>query len=101
MRTLPAKSSARSGNDQNYPIIQMRESDRLSVLLEKGLVMTRQLVKSILALGLVLLGLVASGAALAQHHDHGYGYGGNVRFGISLGFPIYAPDYYPAPYYGY
>jgi hypothetical protein len=105
MRALPAKSSARSGSDQDYPIIQMRESDRLSVLLENGLVMTRQLVKSILALALVLLGLVASGAALAQHHGHGYGhgygYGGNVRFGISLGFPIYAPGYYPAPYYAY
>ena len=24
-----------------------------------------------------------------------------MRFGISLGFPIYGPGYYPAPYYGY
>jgi len=85
----------------------MRGSDSLSVLLDKGLVMTREFVKPILALALVLLGLVASGAALAQHHghgygySHGYGYGGNVRFGISLGFPIYAPGYYPAPYYAY
>src|ERR1035437_5165506 len=83
----------------------MRESDSLSVLSETGLVMTRELVKPILALAMVLAGLVASGAALAQHdghgYGHGYGYGGNVRFGISLGFPIYAPGNYPAPYYAY
>jgi hypothetical protein len=88
-----------------FLIIRMRESDSLSVLLEKGLVMTRKLVKPILALALVLAGFVASGAALAQYrghgYGHGYGYGGNVRFGISLGFPIYGSGYYPAPYYAY
>jgi hypothetical protein len=54
---------------------------------------------------LVLFGTLASASAMAQHrgggHGHGYGYGGGVRFGISLGFPIYASGYYPAPYYGY
>ena len=54
---------------------------------------------------LVLFGALASGSAMAQHrgygHGHGHGHGGNVRFGISLGFPIYVPGYYPAPYYAY
>ena len=50
---------------------------------------------------LVLFGALVSGSAIAQHHGHGYGYGGNVRFGISLGLPIYAPGYFPAPYYAY
>jgi len=55
---------------------------------------------------LVLFGTLASGAAMAQrgghgYYGHGYGYGGGVRFGISLGFPIYGPGYYPAPYYAY
>jgi len=45
---------------------------------------------------LVLVGALASGSALAQHHGHG-----GVRFGISLGVPFYGPGYYPAPYYGY
>jgi hypothetical protein len=48
---------------------------------------------------LVLFGTLASGAAMAQHHGHGHG--GGVRFGISLGFPLYGPGYYPAPYYAY
>jgi hypothetical protein len=34
---------------------------------------------------------------MAQHHGHG----GNVRFGISLGFPVFGPGYYSSPYYGY
>ena len=56
---------------------------------------------------LILFGTLASGAAMAQHRGHGgghgggHGYGGHVRFGISLGFPIYAPGYFPAPYYPY
>jgi len=65
-------------------------------------------VKAIGTFVLVLVGTLASGAAMAQHGGHGYGYGhggygygGNVRFGISLGFPIYGPGYYPAPYYAY
>jgi hypothetical protein len=55
----------------------------------------------------VLLGALASGSAMAQHHGHGggyYGHGGGVRFGIGFGVPFYGPAYYPyAPYpaYGY
>lgn len=54
-------------------------------------------------LALVLLGALASGSAMAQHygHGHGHGYGGHAHWGISLGFPIYAPGFYPAPYYAY
>lgn len=67
----------------------------------------KALPKAIGALVLVFLGALASGAAMAQHRGHGYGYGhghvhgGNVRFGISLGFPVYGPRFYPAPYYAY
>jgi hypothetical protein len=78
---------------------------------------------------LVLFGTLASSSAMAQHRGHGggngrsggysqsggyghgggyarvggygRGYGGGARFGISLGLPIYAPGYYPAPYYSY
>lgn len=54
---------------------------------------------------LVLIGMLASGTAMAQHrghgHGHGYGHGGNVRFGITLGVPLFGPAYYPAPYYAY
>jgi len=52
---------------------------------------------------LVLFGALASASAMAQHyHRHyGYAYGGPVHFGISLGIPIYASGYYPAPIYGY
>jgi len=46
---------------------------------------------------LILFGTLASGAAMAQHHGHGFG---GVRFGINLGFPFYGPGYYPGPYYG-
>ncbi len=57
----------------------------------------KTLPKAIATFVLVLFGTLASVSAMAQHYRHG----GNVRFGISLGFPIYAPGYYPAPYYGY
>ena len=54
---------------------------------------------------LVLIGVLASGSAMAQHrghgHGHGHNHGGNVRFGISLGIPLFGPAYYPAPYYAY
>jgi len=61
----------------------------------------KTLPKSIGTLVLVLFATLASGSAMAQHHGRGHGHGGNVRFGISLGFPIYPPGYYPAPYYAY
>ncbi len=70
---------------------------------------------------LVLFGTLASSSAMAQHRGHGGGSGhggayshnggyshggghargGGVRFGISLGLPLFAPAYYPAPYYAY
>ncbi len=65
----------------------------------------KTLPKAIGAFALIMFGTLASGSAMAQHHGHGYGHGyghgGNVRFGISLGFPFYAPGYYPWPYYAY
>ncbi len=60
---------------------------------------------------LVLFGALASGSAMADRDGHdGHGYarghdrdddrGGHVRFGLSLGFPVFGPGYY-SPYYGY
>ena len=58
--------------------------------------------KAIGTIVLILCGTLASGAAFAQHHGHGgSGYGGGVRFGISLGVPYYGSGYYPPPYYAY
>jgi hypothetical protein len=57
---------------------------------------------------LVLFGALASGSAMAGPYGHGHGgwdrahrHGGNIRFGISLGVPLFGPRYYPAPYYAY
>jgi hypothetical protein len=65
----------------------------------------KTLPKAIGTLVLVLSGtLLASGSAMAQYRGHGYGHGyggGGVRFGISLGLPLYGAGYYPAPYYTY
>ena len=61
----------------------------------------KTLPKAIATVVLIAFGTLASGAAMAQHRGHGHGHGGNVRFGISLGFPLFAPAYYPAPYYAY
>jgi len=41
---------------------------------------------------IILLGALASGAALADR-------GGHVRFGVFIGAPVFGPWYYPAPYY--
>ncbi len=61
--------------------------------------------KAIAASTLLLFGALVSATALADYPRHAYGYGhghgGNVRFGISIGVPIFGPRYYPAPYYGY
>ncbi|MGP1683627.1 MAG: hypothetical protein ACTS8S_15020 [Giesbergeria sp.] len=65
----------------------------------------KTLPKAIGTLVLVLFGALASASAMAQHYGHGYGHGhghgGNVRFGISLGIPLYGPRFYLAPYYAY
>ncbi len=76
----------------------------------------KTLPKAIGTLALVLFGTLASGAAIAgpYGHDFGHGFGhgfghrhdrdrghGNVRFGISIGVPIFGPRFYPAPYYPY
>ena len=54
---------------------------------------------------LVLFGILASSSAMAEHYGHGWGHGhgdgGHVRFGISLGLPLFLPGYYPAPHYAY
>jgi hypothetical protein len=50
-------------------------------------------VKSVLVLGVFVLGAAASASALAWHH------GGHARFGVYIGAPAYwYPPYY-APYY--
>lgn len=46
---------------------------------------------------MLLLGVAASTPAMAQRFGHGHG---GVRFGISLGVPLYGWGYYP-PYYAY
>ena len=61
----------------------------------------KALPKAIGTLVLVLFGTLASASAMAQHHGHGHAHGGNVRFGITFGVPLYGPGYYPAPYYRY
>jgi len=52
---------------------------------------------------LALFAALASSSAMAGgrhgHGYHGHGHGG-VRFGISLGVPLYGLGYYP-PYFGY
>ena len=57
----------------------------------------KTLLKTIGISVLVLFGALASGAAMADRDDH---YGGHVRFGLSLGVPLFGPGYY-SPYYGY
>jgi len=59
----------------------------------------KSVLKAVGTLVLVLFATLATSPAMAQHH--GGGHGGNVRFGISLGFPLFGPAYYPAPYYAY
>jgi hypothetical protein len=71
----------------------------------------KTLFKAAGVLVLALSAALASGAAMADYHGRGghghgayggYGYhGGNVRFGVTLGFPLYGPGFYPGPYYGY
>lgn len=67
----------------------------------------KRLVRPALTAVLILMGIVLSGAAMAQHrggghgggHARGYG-GGHASFGFYFGAPLYVPRYYPvAPYY--
>ena len=60
----------------------------------------RTLPKTAATLVMVLFATLASSAAMAQHHHGGHG-GSHVNFGVSFGFPLFGPAYYPAPYYGY
>ena len=50
---------------------------------------------------LLAFGAMASGPAMAQRYGHGHGHGGNVRFGITLGLPLFGLGYYPGPYSSY
>jgi hypothetical protein len=50
-------------------------------------------IKLMLALVVILVGVVASGSAMAYHGRHG----GHVRFGVFVGAPAFW--YYPSPYY--
>jgi len=62
---------------------------------------------------LALFAALASSSAMADYRGHGghghggYGYRGGhayhggVRFGVTLGFPLYGLGYYPGRYYGY
>ena len=50
--------------------------------------------KAIPVLLLFVFGAVASGPAMAQRHGHG----GGVRWGISIGVPLYGLGYYPGHY---
>ena len=61
----------------------------------------KALAKAVAISALVALGTLASSPAMADHFGHGHSHHGGVRFGISLGFPVYGPRYYPAPYYAY
>lgn len=68
--------------------------------------MMKNFFKATATLLLALSAALASGAAMADYRGHGghggHGYhGGNVRFGLTLGIPLYGPRFYPAPYYGY
>jgi hypothetical protein len=64
----------------------------------------KTLPKVVGTLVLLLFATLASSSAMAQHRGHGHGHGGHggsVRFGISLGIPLFGPRFYPAPYYAY
>lgn len=65
----------------------------------------RTLSRRLITLALVLTGAMASASALADRPGHGYarGYiqGGNVRFGVSIGAPIYAPRHFSPRHHGF
>jgi len=55
--------------------------------------MMKKPLKTTLYSVVALLGIAASGMAVAQHH--GGHYGGGARFGFYFGAPLYGPAYYP------
>jgi hypothetical protein len=59
--------------------------------------------KTMAGIVLVLLVTLASGPALAEHRDRSRGHhsGANARFSISIGVPLHAPRFHPAPYPAY
>ena len=68
----------------------------------------KALPKAVATSVLVVFGTLASSSAMADYYGHGFGHrhghgrhghGGDIRFGISLGFPVYAPGFFPTPYY--
>ncbi len=63
----------------------------------------KTLPRAIGTLLLILSATLVNASAMAQHrghkHGHGHGHGPIVRVGFSYGFPIYAPRYFPAPFY--
>lgn len=65
----------------------------------------KTLPRAIGTLVLLLVGTLVNGAAIAEYrgsdHGHRHSHGPTVRFGFSYGFPVYAPRYFPAPFYTY
>jgi hypothetical protein len=65
----------------------------------------RTLAHAIGTLALFLFGTLINGTAMADYRGHAYGHGHKhhptVRLGFSYGVPIYAPRYFPAPFYAY
>lgn len=61
----------------------------------------KTLPRAIGTLLLILSATLVNASAMAQHRGHKYGHGQGpiVRVGFSYGFPIYAPRYFPAPFY--
>ena len=51
-------------------------------------------IKLLAIIGGMLLGVTASGAALAWHGGYGHS-----RFGVFVGVPLFSPWYYPPAYY--
>jgi hypothetical protein len=48
---------------------------------------------------LILCAALANQSAIAGHRAHKHGHGPIVHLGISYGFPVYVPRYFPAPVY--
>jgi hypothetical protein len=69
----------------------------------------KRLIRPALTSILIVLGIVLSGAAMADRggghrggHWRGHGgghWGGHTSLGFYFGLPLFGPAYYPAPYY--